>query len=107
MDPLEAADALIAAIAAGDDLPPLLAPDVHFRSDVHGTLGAQEVAALLAERASGFATRFLPGERVMKRNLVFAWFRYEDMDGKTKEQGTWLLSFDREGRVMEWNEFRG
>ncbi len=107
MDPLEAADALIAAIAAGESVAPHLAEVVHFRSDVHGVLGAQEIEALLAERATGFATRFLPGDRVMKRNLVFAWFRYEDMDGKTKEQGTWLLSFDRDGRVMEWTEFRG
>ncbi len=104
---MEAADRLIAAIADGADLAPLLSPDVHFRSDVHGTLDGDGIAALLAERASGFATRFLPGERVMKRNLVFAWFRYEDMDGKTKEQGTWVLSLDREGQVMEWSEFRG
>lgn len=104
---MEAADALIAAIEAGDGLDGLLTDDVHFRSDVHGTLDAAGIEALLAERATGFATRFLPGDRIMKRNLVFAWFRYEDMDGKTKEQGTWILSFDRDGRVMEWGEFRG
>lgn len=102
-DPLAAAQAILDAMRDGDVT--ALSPDVHFRSDVHGVLDAQAIIDLHARRRQG--ARFVPGDTLMKRNLIFIWFAYEDVDGKPTEQGTWIWSMDRDGRVVEWNELRG
>lgn len=106
VDPQDAAGRLLDAVSAGEDFTPWLADDVHVRSDTVDTLSGQEWMAWLRERLAAPHRRFVPGETVMKRNLVFAWWAIEGIDG-VEEQGTWILSFDRDGRVVEWQEFRG
>lgn len=104
MDPLAAADRLLAAIGT-DALRDLLDEAVHFRGDAVGVLRRDDAVALMVERTRH--GRFAPGERAMKRNLVFVWFGFKDIDGKPIVRGTWILSFDREGQVIEWQEFQG
>lgn len=93
-------------IVDGADITPLLASGVHFRSDTVDTLGADQVNAHVHGRTTGAFQKFVPGQVVMKRNLIFAWWQIEGLDG-LEQQGTWILSFDRDGQVVEWQEFKG
>ncbi len=100
IDPLDIVDRMLAAMSDGADVESFLHDDVHFRSDVIDTLGKDDLITHMEAR------RINPKDRVMKRNLVFVWWTIDGIDGP-EEQGTWIISVDQDGLVIEWQEFRG
>ncbi len=100
MDPVDVVARLMDALANDADLVPFLHEDVHFRSDVVGVLGRDELIQHMRQR------RVQPKDQAMKRNLMFVWWTIDGIDGP-EEQGTWIIAIDQDGLVIEWQEFRG
>lgn len=98
MDLLRQARGMLLAIQTGRDVVQYLHPELRFHGP-RGDMGRGELLDRL-ERQPG---KLFPGEVMMRRNLVLAsWERLEE--DEVVGSGTWILSFDREGKVIEWTE---
>lgn len=105
MDTKERARALLDAVAQGGDVEAFLHDGLSFRTDAGDILDRDGLLERLrSRRGGGHGHRYVFGEAVTKRNIVFASWQWQAPDGSVKDSGTWFLSFDREGLVTDWAE---